>query len=554
MATILGINRTSNASFCLLEGGRIEVFARKERLVRKKHAWGRLGDLPTYLAAIGRSLDRLDAVVECYSSDPQRQDLARYQAELDAFVGHLRPAKWEISHHFSHALTSFLTSGFKEAVVLVIDNRGSPSRLIGETPEVIHGPATGPVETISAFVGQGRTLHRIGHQLWDEAGVSMAGLGAFYTAMTELVLGRENAEGILMGLAAQSVQPLRLPPLEVRGIEVHVPTEWFALLQQRARFSFFRTGQGRFSECADLAAATQAAFENALLEVAAYLAEKTGLKQLVYAGGCALNCAANGRLAESALFQRVFIPPACDDGGTAIGCALFGAQSLGQDPIDLDWRNDYLGPQPRLDEGTIAAMVAARGYKVERPDNLAGTVAAALADGQVVALYQGRSEAGPRALGHRSILADPRYPRMRDYINAQVKKRAWFRPLAPVVPLDSAAKFFHLEEPSPFMLRKVAVREEWCRRLGAVTHVDGSARVQTVTVDTNPVLVDILKAFGSLTGIPVLLNTSLNGPDEPIVEGITDILDAYAAMALDLLVIPPFVMTKHARSAHPLRG
>lgn len=544
MPITLGINRTSNASICLMDGPRISGFVRKERVTRKKHAWGRLGDIESYMAALGGLPRQIDLIVECFSSDPQRLLAEAYRAELRHYVDLQAHSVVEISHHFSHAISAYYPSGFDRAVVLVIDNRGSPESLIGDDPLVVPGLGSGRVEVISAFAAEGSRITRIASQMWDESPTSLAGLGAFYSAASQVVLGRENTEGILMGLAAfGDPAKLNMPPLNVDGISVRVPEAWMTLFQHADRFSFLRTGHGQFADCADLAAATQWAFEQAVVKIARHLATLTGIPNLIMVGGCALNCAANAQVLADGAFANLFVPPACDDGGSAIGCAMYGQLQLGQNLSSMSWASDYLGPAHDLGPARVRELAAKYGLEIREPADLAGSLAKDLASGNVLALFQGRSESGPRALGNRSILADPRYEATRTYINRAVKGRAWFRPLAPVVPEELARRYFVLDRPSPHMLRKCDVRQEWRARLGAICHVDGSARVQTTTPETNPFLHSLLTAFGNETGLPILLNTSFNGKNEPIVETLEDAINSYMGMPLDMLVVPPFVIS-----------
>jgi carbamoyltransferase len=542
---VLGLNRTSDASFCLIEEGRV-LLGRKERLNRKKHAWGALGDVPLYAKTHPGFAQPIDAVVECYASDPERDRLPDYQDELKAHLN-LAPGVMyaEISHHYAHAYSAFHPSGFADAAILVADNRGSTRGLVAQSAEVPVGPADESWEVISVFDADESGIRTVAKQWWDAAPAPPGGLGIFYSKSSRLVLGRGNREGVLMGLAAHgTASRVKLPPLEVRGCEVLIPAEWMQMFDDPARFESFRQGGDGFSDAADFAAAVQAAFEEALIAVARHARAATGRRNLVYAGGCALNCSANARLAEEAGFDDVFVPPACDDGGTSIGCALYALERLGEQRLPWIWDVDYLGLPQRDGADELFAAAAEFELTVAESGDLVDRTARALADGQTIAIFQGRSEAGPRALGNRSILASPHEEGVRDFINAEVKHREWFRPLAPVVRLETAPRYFEMTGPSPFMQRRVMVRPQWRAGLAAVTHVDGSARVQTVTRDQNAFLYDLLGAFEQVSGTGVLLNTSFNGADEPIVDTVRDACAALRKMKIDQLIVPPFVVTK----------
>jgi carbamoyltransferase len=370
----------------------------------------------------------------------------------------------------------------------------------------------------------------------------------------------EGSEGKLMGLAPFG-RPgtLGLPDLQVDEFRVTIPDAWTKVFAEAGRYSYFLDGKGSFEDCADLAAEGQRAFETALLKVVSWLHERTGAENLSFAGGTALNCSANGRIIRESPFEGVFIPPSPHDGGTALGCALYGMiDCLGQS-TDFRWVHDFLGPRPDPERIRTAVETATAPrpdgtpspFVVETPDDLAEAAVEILADGKVIAVHQGRSESGPRALGDRSIIADARNPRMQDFINFEVKGREWFRPLAPLVLSDRAQEIFDVDRPAPFMQYAADVRPEYREVLPAITHVDGSARLQTVNPDTTPFLHRLLSGFATRTGVPVLLNTSLNGKGDPLVETPEDSLHVLATTSLHALVMPPYLIRKREEPPAP---
>jgi carbamoyltransferase len=368
----------------------------------------------------------------------------------------------------------------------------------------------------------------------------------FYFLLTQAMFPGEGNEGKVMGLAPHGdPHALRMPPLTVEAGQVSMTQPWRELLRERDRFRFGQPGAS-FADCANLAAAGQRAFEDALLEVARWLHAQTRLERLCFAGGTALNCSANERLLRETPFRQVFIPPAPSDAGTALGCALYGLTELAGESCAYRWSHDYLGPAPQRQE-IEAALLDRDDLKIEllpSMDVLCGRMLELLRNKRVLALYQGASEFGPRALGHRSILADPRPAAIRDWINAHVKQREWFRPLAPVVLEERAADWFDLPGPSPFMQFAAPVRPHMAPRVPAITHVDGTARLQTVGADDDPLLRRLLLGFEAATGVPVLLNTSFNGKDEPIVETPQEAMASFRRMPLHALAMPPFLITK----------
>jgi carbamoyltransferase len=552
---VLGLNRTQDASACLLHGSELVWAIQKERLTRQKHHWGKPGDVrDIYRARLPALNEPIDVLVECFSSDAEVARLPEYEAEL---AGSLRfaPAarRVRISHHLAHLYSVFHPSPFDDAAVLVVDGQGSP---VSEFTEHWSGEAAVPGgwrEVSSFYRATRERVECIGKQVWDRDDAHLTGLGMFYFMLTQTMFPGEGNEGKVMGLAPHGdARALGLPPLEVNGAQVSVPAAWRALFAERARFRYGAHGV-RFSDCANLAAAGQRAFEDALLELARWLHTATGAENLCFAGGTGLNCSANERLLRETPFRRVFIPPAPSDAGTAVGCAVYGLSEVARARCDYRWTNDYLGPEPALSD-IEAALAGAQDLIVERIRGraaLCDRVLDLLCGGKVVGLYQGRSEFGPRALGHRSIIGNPRHARVRDWINAHVKQREWFRPLAPVVLEERAADFFDVPGPSPFMQFAAPVRPAMAPLVPAITHADGTARLQTVGPHDDLMLRTLLAGFEERTGVPVLLNTSFNGKDEPIVETPAEALASFRRMPLHALAIPPFLVRKRIEPELP---
>jgi len=552
---VLGINRTQDASACLMQGGNVLWAIQKERLTRRKHHWGRLGDVRDhYGPQLPWPARPIDVVVECFSSDDEARNMAAYDEELAAAL-RLAPGcrRARISHHLAHVYSVFHPSPFRAAAVMVIDGQGSP---VAELTDHWSGAAYvhGDWREVASFYRADRDrVHCIGKQLWDRDDEQPVGLGMFYFLLTQALFPGEGNEGKVMGLAPYGdPRALGLPPLSVDSGQVRIPPAWRAIVRERERFRDARAGAG-FADCANLAAAGQRAFEDALLEVARWLHAETGLDQLCFAGGTALNCSANERLLRETPFREVFIPPAPGDAGTALGCALYGLIDLAGASGNYRWTHDYLGPAP-LPQAIEAALVGHDDLRIEHlPDKaaLCTRTLDLLCSRRVLGLFQGASEFGPRALGHRSILADPRSAAMREWINARVKQREWFRPLAPAVLEERAAAYFDLPRASPFMQFAAPVRPDMIARVPAIAHVDGSARLQTVGPDDDPLLRRLLQGFETRTGIPVLLNTSFNGKDEPIVETPAEALAAFRRMPLHALAMPPFLVSKRREPELP---
>lgn len=282
----------------------------------------------------------------------------------------------------------------------------------------------------------------------------------------------------------------------------------------------------------DFTASLQLETEDALIEHARWLQKHTGLKRLCFSGGVALNCVANTRLAAETGFDEIFVPPCPGDDGISVGCALYGASINGG--VELVTNPAYLGHDYSHDPETIEALGLQRCF----PDqDLYETMAREIASGAIVAWFEGGAELGPRALGHRSFLADPRRADARERLNAEIKNRESFRPFAPVVLRDAVSEYFVESNPSYFMSFVAQVRDEKRDVIPAVTHVDGSARYQVLREQDNPTLFKLIEAFRRQTGIPMLLNTSFNRAGEPLVETPLDAGRCTVSSTADYLVV-----------------
>ena len=549
---VVGVNRTSDASVCVLGSDAFICSVQKERLTRQKHDWGAVGDFSNHYVARIPALQRpVDLVVECFSSDREISNLQEYDRELrEVLKFRKEPRVVRISHHLAHLYSTFLLSPFERAALMVIDFQGSRVRDFTETWPVNGQVSPDAVEVSSFYLCDQSGFTCLGKQLWDENRARPVGLGCFYNYLTITMFPGQGNEGKVMGLAPYGdPDALKLPPLEVSEEKVFIPPEWHQTFHDRRRFGFFQNGSGSFEACANLAAAGQRCFEDALLRVAAWVQEKTGCDNLCFTGGTALNCVANGRLLRESKFKDIFIPPSPHDGGTALGCALYGLTECLNVRSRFQWINDFTGPEPVYD--SLEEQLAQENLIVEKPSDIIGEMVQLIQSGQVVALYQGGSELGPRALGHRSIVADPRGPSIKAWINEHVKGREWFRPLAPVALEETASKYFVVDRPVPFMQFAVDVRAEHRELLPAITHVDGTARLQTVSRKNDEFFYSLLKAFEARTGISLLLNTSFNGQDEPIVETPAEAIRCFLRTAVDVLVMPPYIISKRLKHETP---
>jgi len=387
----------------------------------------------------------------------------------------------------------------------------------------------------------------------------MPGLGALYSRISIYIFAHWNKCGEVMGLAPYGRPGAVKPLLEIKSDEVDVP-EWGVDFDKP-----FLPEQERDWEASpsmqhwkDVAWRVQDDAETLLLKRAIWLRETTGAKNLCMAGGVALNCVANGRIVREAGFDNVWIQPAAGDDGIAIGCAYYGYLALLKKPRASVMTHAFLGASYSDEDARAAANKwLVRLQTINTPSkNICRDTARLLSEGHVFAWFQGGSEFGPRALGNRSILADPRKAEMKDKLNKRVKHRQAFRPFAPVVLAERANEIFEGDEESPFMLLVKRVRPEWRDKIPAIVHVDGTARVQTIRQDQNERLYALLKEFDATTGVPVLLNTSLNVKGEPIVETPADALACFLGTGIDYLALHDMLIAKNRfhRIFSPLRG
>jgi carbamoyltransferase len=549
---VLGVNADfHDPAAAVVVDGEIVAAAEEERFSRRKHGKPPVAfstwELPEQaiefcLQRAGLTPDELDVIA--YSCDPslappwdpadvtagdweglrtlfvQRAPLFLRTLGLDAarvrFVG----------HHVAHAASAHLASPYDTSAVLVADGRGErASSLLGRHER------DGSLETLA--------VQALPHSL-----------GLLYEELTaHLGFRRSSDEYKVMAMASYG-RPRHLEALSERvhatgdGGFVTLPVDFGAFAP-----ALSRGGDGWTPEHADLAASVQRVVEDVLLDLARWLHQRTGERHLTMAGGVALNCVANARLLREGPFDDIWVQPAAGDAGTALGAAL-AVSARGGDRV-APMASAALGRS--WEDEQLAAWLSRAGVDFERPDDVAIAVAEVLAADGIVAWFQGRSEYGPRALGHRSLLADPRRIENLERLN-DVKGREQFRPVAPMVLEADAPTIFRGKHPSPHMLFVHEVEDAWQERIPAVVHVDGTARVQTVDPASEPLVARMLEAFHERTGVPVVVNTSLNTAGRPMVDDPRDALECFGSAPVDLLAIGPYVVRRagSARAARTL--
>ena len=569
---VLGINAYDHdTSACLLRNGEIAFAISKERITRKKHDSGFFREAVDYcLNAAGIGIDDVDLVVRnsyVLPVDdmetrmlsvfvPEVMDLDERTAAINHPLFLPRSNKvTTVSHHLAHAYSAFAVCPFEDGVVMVVDGVGSYAADIAEPGQMTENvnPLARESESYYRFSGTKlETLRKIWLQptrgfLSDEF-FFMPGLGALYSRVSSYVFADWNKCGEVMGLAPYGRPGAFKPLIRIEDGELRF-TEWDRDLDKPWMINRDPDWEksGFMPHWEDLAWRVQDDAETVLLARARWLCETTGAKNLCLAGGVALNCVANGRIAREAGFDNVWVQPAAGDDGIAIGCAYYGHLAVQKKPRSYVMTHAYTGAP--FAEEKVAAASGAAPVRLQarswRSNDVFAETAKLLSEGNVFGWFQGRSEFGPRALGNRSIIADPRTAAMKEKLNKRVKHRQAFRPFAPVVLAERASDVFECDgRDSPYMLLAERVRPEWRDKIPAVTHVDGTARVQTIRRDQNERLYRLIEEFDKLTGVPVLLNTSFNVKGEPIVETPEDAINCFLTTGIDYLALHDTLMTK----------
>jgi carbamoyltransferase len=567
---VLGINAFhGDSSAALLSDGKFVCAIEEERLNRIKHWAG----LPLLAAAeCLRNTDFADVTHIAVSRNPKAHLWHKAARAI------LRPLAWRrfgergqnsirvfrikdelvaaglpisrnarlhlVEHHHAHMASAFFVSPFDKAAVVSVDG-------FGDFTSVMWG------------VGEDSRLRPLGKVTFPHS------LGIFYTAFTQLLgFPKYGDEYKMMGLAAYGeprfVKQVR-NIVKTNGGQCHLDLSYFthhtlgvemtwdggepALSPVYSRKMVAEFGQPRvprteiLQQHADLAASVQTVLEENYFALLNFVQKHTGMKKLCLAGGVALNCAANGKIFEKTAFEDVYIQPASHDAGTSIGAALYVNHQVHRQPRSFEMRHVYLGPE--YSDSDIRQAIDSNDVVFDQmsEDSLVLSTAQEIAAGKIVGWFQGRMEFGPRALGNRSILADPRRKEMKDTLNKRIKYREPFRPFCPSILAEATGDYFETDYPSRFMVQAYRIKSEQRSNIPAVTHEDGTGRLQTVDKDANPLYWRLIKSFSEITGVPVLLNTSFN-ENEPIVNTPSEALDCFLRTQMDVLVIGSYVLRK----------
>ena len=555
----LGINysRMHDSSACIVRDGELLFAVAEERISRLKHDAGfPKNAIRACLDFVKVGPEELDEVcfgwqtagpvfrhdLKCYATgkmpltyltglNSTLHFLSMWHQESGAkkFAQQFGPTNAKmrfVDHHLAHAISAYAYSGIDDAAVVVMDGRGA-----WEATTVWHGH-------------DGRLDPVLMIPFPDS-------VGYFYSAFTEFLGFQPNSdEWKVMGLAPYGKPGVDLSPfIDLKAAPYRVLTKQLnangttASAGMEALLGPARVAETDIDERhKNIAYAVQDACEIAMMNVVRKAIEKTGSRNVCLAGGVALNSKANGKIAASGLVDRFFVQPAASDDGVALGAALApyldGIGKLPNKPM----RHGYWGPS--FGDEAIESALSTYKLRYTRLPDPASTAAELLSNGKILGWFQGRMEFGPRALGSRSILADPRDPEMNAKVNNAVKFREWWRPFAPSFKKEAAGEFLESATDSPFMILTAQVRPEKRSVIPSVTHVDGSARPQTVEKEVNPLYWRLIDEFGKRTGVPVIMNTSFNLRGEAIVHTPTDAIRTFFSSGMDALVIGSFLVEK----------
>jgi carbamoyltransferase len=561
---VLGLASSHNGAACLMHGDEIVAAVQEERILRRKRA-GLPGGEPSCavnycLHSAGITANDLDAVVLCttWPKALPREDIS-LNPQLRVVLNKI--PVFIVPHHLGHAFAAFALSGFEDAAVLIVDGNGSryeemeegEKSVVRSEDHAFHTQTnrSEPREIISLYSAHDTTISAIDKHIssvptFSKTGMQYFGsLGDMYGYVGEQLFGSFfEGPGKVMGLA-----PYGRPTTKA--------TDFFDLTDDRFYFKSVvpdrymhdaRYDDDTREDYQNLAASVQAALEDALVHVIQRARRLCGHRKLCYAGGVALNSVANDKLLRLNLFDDVYIMPAAEDSGTAIGAAYYGLWTLTGRNARAPLKQDSVGK--RYDKKECAEAIDAMPWLVASGASYSpADIARRLSEQQIIGWFHGRSELGPRALGYRSIFCDPRQPDAKDKLNSRVKFREGFRPFAPLILKERVGEWFSVPaeyDDSPYMLRVWPFLPEQIERVPAVVHVDDTGRAQTLRREENPAVYDVVREFEMLTSVPIILNTSFNIAGEPIVESPRDALWCFSCSDIDCCVVEEIVVEKQA--------
>lgn len=533
---VVGLNTGHDGGAAIIIDGKLSHAISEERLNRRRYSSGYLNSFFYCLQATKTNINDISKIV--FSS---------YGKNLPkGYMGDLKPLGLSpkifsnVDHHLSHAYSTYFLSPFDDSLIIVLDGEGNNNM------------------TETYYIGEGQKIKRIGGNNLKRK--SSKGIGRTYEAFTNFLGWTDQDAGKTMGLAPfGNVNEFKteLYKISATEIEGYLETKYEQgalnyIDKNNLEFGpLYNNGESKGSK--DAAAYVQFHTEKIVIELVKRLVAQTGKRKLCIAGGVGLNSSINSKLILNKIVDDIFILPASSDRGQPIGNALYGYQQITKKIPRTVLKTDYLGRSyseneilsalRRESKANVTKIIPRKDLYYKKYKNIAKITARLISEGKIIGWFQGGSEFGPRALGHRSILCDPRDPSMKDILNNRVKHRETFRPFAPSCLQEYAYKYFDFPIPTPFMLFVVPVKTVSQNIIPSVVHVDGTGRLQTVTKKENGIFYELISEFHKITGVPVLLNTSFND-NEPIVETPADAVSTFLKTNIDYLSIGNYLVWK----------
>ena len=536
--------RGHDGSVCLLQDGKIVFLAEEERFSRVKHAYDSFPDiaLKKCLEFANITIDEVDYFATGWDYPIWYKNHNRVW-DKEKYCSHIKGVSKEkiipVNHHISHASSAYFPSGFKEALILVIDGQGEK-------------------ESTSVFVGEGRQIERVF--------VSDVSFGFFFSSVTKVCGFKVGEEGKTMGLVSYGkmdnilkkqlenilyfdeeseklFQPFSVcQNEEILDEQDQYIEKWLKIFENYIEIKTSRIIELQQEDLkyADFAFTCQKHMEDVVKKLVNYYAKKYNKNNLCIAGGVGLSCKMNASiLYDLETINEIFVQPAANDSGVSLGAALFVANQKGEDVFQN--MNPYLGTE--YSNAEIQKFLDCRGIKYSQSQDLAGTVAELLNEENIVAVFNGKFEYGPRALGNRTILANPKNIKIWEKLNVLKGREVW-RPLAPILREENTRELFNITQTSPFMTLAVKATDFAQKNIPAAIHVDKTARIQTVNKKQNKFIYEILEKFESISGVKALINTSFNKRGEPIIESPENAFNSFKEMKLDFLVIGKYLIRR----------
>lgn len=561
---ILGTGLSHDGSSCLMKDGKIIVAIEKERLTRKKHdGYNDNLTIQYCLDAAGITFDDISLIVEKNTVN-MKHDADAEELRKGRIIPKDIPIV-KIPHHLAHAYSVIGTSQFDEMGIVVMDGRGASidnctevtkECLPKEFRNLNKDEQSDYFENQSYYIYKDKKLTPImkdfgKYQILDREEYPFApndmdnSVAELYGAASQFVFGADNTEGKLMGLAPYGREGVFKGNLFIlKDGRAFINYDTMKKIDPKTSAKYLNFWDN-FQYYADIAKWVQIETEKAINYLFNSYYDLFNIDNVAYAGGLALNAVSNGKLPNATKFKNFYFQPASGDNGLAIGCCYYGwLEVLKKEKVKHNG-STYFGKVYNDEEISRAIEEYKEKIEVKKEDSYIEEAAEYLSKGKVVAWFQDESEFGPRALGHRSILGDPRSPEMRDHINKDIKLREEFRPFAPSILLEDSKKYFDLDfENSYYMILVGITKEEWRKKIPSVVHADNSARIQTVSEEMTPKYYKLIKAFKEKTGIPIVVNTSFNRRGMPIVETPSEAIKFLIESKIDVLILQDYIITK----------